>query len=283
MLSNGDFGERIIKILEIHHIECCPLRVSWGERFNVQDVESLLSNSSITGVAMVALETSTGMVNPVHEVGQFCQRYHKVFFVDAVSALGAETLSVKKDGIDLCTSVPNKGLEGPPGIGIVCVNTSVFQSRKPSYPRSMYLDLYRYDEYAQREQTPTTPAVPIIRALDSALDRLLQEGMQNRQERYRRLSRLLLKHITKMGIKPFISDSSLRAKAVLTLCFPTHIDITAMHNYFLTHGITLWKPIHPGPLAPYNIMQLSVMGDIDEPEATYFLDLLHAYLSEHPA
>jgi len=278
VLANGDFGERLIQILEVHDIEFESLRWPWATAFDLAAVDRALADPTVTGVAMVAMETSTGMVNPVREVGRRCRITGRVFFVDAISALGAEDLAVERDSIDLCTAVPNKGLEGPPGLALVCARREILEHRRPLHPRSIYLDLYRYLDFAANDQTPTTPAVPLIVGLEAALDKLAREGLAMRRARYQELSRMVRAEATRLGIKPLLPEEADCATAVTTLCLPAQVNAEELQHYLAEQGITIWHPLHPGPLAPYNVIQVSVMGAVRQQEVEYFLDLLRAYL-----
>lgn len=277
VLANGDFGERMIKILEIHNIGCIPFCHPWATPLNLKAVEEKIKDSQVTAVAMVAMETSTGMVNPVREIGKMCKAAKRIFFVDAISALGAEDINVKRDGINICTSVPNKGIGGPPGLGLVCLHRSILD-RSKNFPRkSIYMDLHRYSEYADKNQAPTTPAVSLITALEVALDELLTEGILNRRKRYQEFSSLVRKESTRQGIKLLLARSTDSSSAVTTLSFPSQVKVADLHQFLLDHGVVTWHPSHPGPLASKNILQVSVMGDVRRKDIRYFFQLLKEY------
>lgn len=278
VLSNGDFGDRLVNMLRIHNIRNKSYRVDWGEPFEVEKASRFLSNPEITAVAMVAMETSTSMLNPVYDIGKLCNHYNKLFFVDAVSAVGSEKISMVNDFIDVCTTVPNKGLAGPPGIGIICASKSLLENKKDKKPKSFYMDLYRYYEYSHNEQMPTTPAVSIIRALDVALEEVINEGLDNRIIRYNRSMKQLLEALEVFDIVPIIENPRHRANAVTALRFPKEIDIIELHDFFLKKNIVIWKPLHPGPLAPYNCMQISVMGQVLDSAIEYFINTFRDFL-----
>jgi 2-aminoethylphosphonate-pyruvate transaminase len=278
VLANGEFGERLGHIMDVHAIGHTCLFRPWACSFDLSEVDTALSDPSITGVAMVAMETSTGMVNPVSEIGQRCRVTNRMFFVDAISALGAEKLDVERDNIDFCVGVPNKGLEGPPGLALVCARRSTLESRRGSSSKSIYMDLYRYLDFAKNNQTPSTPAVPLMAGLEKALIGYLREGSQSRRERYQLLSKLLLDGVKDLGIFPLLPHDVNRAVAVTALVLPAHVSAEDLHNFLLEKGITVWKPVNLGPFAHLNIIQVSVMGAIGQEEIEYFLDLLATYL-----
>ena len=278
MLSNGDFGERLITMASMHGIPHKSLRYEWGEEIDCRQVEHLLCSEKFTGIVMVGLETSTGMSNPVEEIGLLSEKYRLIYFLDAVSAIGSEYISVKDDNIDVCITVPNKGIGGPPGLGVVALSPAAVRNAERNKGRSMYLDLNRYLDFARKRQTPTTPAVSLFYGLKAALTELKEETVDRRILRYQENTAFILDRLQQFGVTPFVKNSSARSNAGLTLSFPDYIDIVDMHNHFIKNGITLWKPLHPGPLKPYNCMQLSVMGAVRKSQIMKFLDLFEDYV-----
>lgn len=279
VLSNGDFGERLGKMLEVHGITCRRFEQPWASPFYLEDVDRVLDDPAITAVAMVALETSTGMVNPVREIGRKCREAGQIFIVDAISALGAEDLDVYRDRIDFCTSVPNKGLEGPPGLSFVCANPSALHRRRDAKPRSFYLNLYQYLGFAAEEQTPTTPAGPAIVALETALDRLVAEGLPERRSRYLKFSQFLRLKARQLGIDTLLEDSHHSATAITTLCLPCGVSAEGMHSFMSQNGVTVWQPHSLQDKIGFDAIQVSVMGAIGEPEVSYFIKLLSEYVN----
>lgn len=280
VLSNGDFGERLMKILEVHNIEYTSIRQPWATAFDLKIIRKKINDPELTAVAMVAMETSTGMVNPIKEISKMCKTTGRIFFVDAISALGVEDLDVTRDGIDICTSVPNKGLEGPPGLALVCIRQSILDRCKNLPPKSIYMDLLCYSKYASKNQAPTTPAVSLFMALEAALDELISEGLAVRQKRYRKFSEFVRKESANLGIDLLITNRLHSSNAVTTLCFPAQVKVAELHRYLLDHKVTTWHPSHPGTLASKNILQVSVMGDVHQRDVKYFFKLLRAYFDK---
>ena len=90
ILTNGEFGERLIYLADIHQLNIIRFQLEWGEAFKVSDIEKAIEKANPDVVAMVHHETSTGMLNPIDAVGKICKKHEKLFYVDAVSSLGAE-------------------------------------------------------------------------------------------------------------------------------------------------------------------------------------------------
>src|SRR5258708_7179297 len=233
-----------------------------------------------SGVAMVGMETRTGMTNPVREVGVLLRQQSArpvAFFVDAVSAFGLETIDVADWAISYCTGVPNKALEAPPGISFACVNTTQYSSRN-RLAKSLYLDLSRYLEFGSRSQTPTTPAIPQLRALLKALEILEDETIGRRRERYSVLSRKLTAGLARLGFAPIIRNDNDRSPAVTVFRIPANIDSIQLNHHLREQGFMLWFP-HNSALTP--TMVASVMGCVRPEDVDAVVNAVAGFLAHH--
>src|SRR5205085_11818255 len=165
------------------------------------------------------------------------------FFVDAVSAFGCESVDVGDCAISYCTSVPNKALEGPPGISFACVDINLYMSRE-HVPRNYYLDLSRYIAFDARLQTPTTPSIPQFRALQKALDLIEEEGIVNRRARYLSLSGRLIERLEPLGFRPVIKNQAHRSPAVTAFEVPEDVNADELNMFLRKKGFILWFPKH---------------------------------------
>jgi len=261
IVSNGQFGERLATIASLHNTKHEVLDFGWANSVNISGLEKKIKAYKPNWLFVTLLETSTGMVNPVHEIGKLCKRYSIFFFVDAVSGLVAERLSMTKDNITVCTSVPNKAIESPPGLSFVCVRKNLIQNNKEV--KSYYLDLKRYYESALKNQTPTTPAVPIFVSLNKGLDLLLKEGINGRRKRYLKHSDKVTKLCKKLNIPILISDKKYKASAITTLVLPSHEIAEKLSLYLLKRGLTVWHHDYKQKDSRMNsLMQISIMGDV---------------------
>jgi aspartate aminotransferase-like enzyme len=128
-------------------------------------------------------------------------------------------------------------------------------------------------------QTPTTPAVPIVVALETALDLLIHEGPSVRRKRYHGLSQSIRAAAQRLGLELLLSSDDHSATAITTLCLPRGMDALKLHRYLFERGVTVWHPHNLSRLG-CNAIQVSVMGAIGETEVNYFLDLLREYVSQ---
>jgi len=170
ILSNGAYGERILKMAVVHDIPHHVLRFSEDAIVDVRTVDELLRRETgITHVACIHSETTTGLFNPVAGIGEICRNHGKVFIVDAMSSFGGVEMDMKEMEIDFLVSSSNKCIEGVPGFSfVVCKKNELEKSKGRA--RSLSLDLY--EQWAGLEasgQFRFTPPTLSIMAFRQAL------------------------------------------------------------------------------------------------------------------
>lgn len=141
VIINGAYGVRIAKIAEVLKIDTALLEYPPNTLPVPSDVDRLLTeDQAITNVAVVHCETTTGIVNPIEEIGQIVKRHEKVYFVDAMSAFGAVPFDFEKCGIDFLVSSANKCIEGVPGFSFAIFRRDLLRDAE-GWARSLSLDL----------------------------------------------------------------------------------------------------------------------------------------------
>ncbi|HVX92812.1 MAG TPA: aminotransferase class V-fold PLP-dependent enzyme [Candidatus Dojkabacteria bacterium] len=260
-LSNGLFGERLIEMAIIHHVEHEVFNANWGDIFDLKALEEKLDEFKPEYIIVVLLETSVGVVNNVKAINNLAKQYDCRIFVDAVSGLVAEELSMKELGIDVCTSVPNKAIEGIPGLSFVSIKKEIVENliEKNSY----YLDLKRYYDISIKQQTPTTPAITLFFNTNAALEQLKSETMQTRRNRYHKNSDLVRSLANSMGWEIFKPQDQQLAIAISSLIVPESVDINQLKKNLYESDIVVWSHDYQKEDKRLNrLLQISVMGDI---------------------
>jgi len=273
LISNGAFGCRLEEILDIHDTKTTTLNYEWDSRPSLSDIENqLLKHPKIKAILMVFHETSTGVINPVKEVGNLARRFGKTFIVDAVSAVGGEDLDVLRDHIDFCTCSSNKCLSSLPGVGIICARISRIEEIIDNKPRIAYLSLQKLYEAAKTQhQTPNTPAVTMFYALDTAIQELFDEGLENRINRHKRCAKIIREGIRRMGLKTLIDDQ-IASNTITSVFLPKEINLPTFIQTLEERGYT----VYPGKahLKERNIFQIANMGQIHEEVCGQFLNTM---------
>lgn len=280
---NGTFGARIAAILEVHGISHTVLDFGFGQAFDPQRIEAALlaaKDRPYTVLATTHHETSAGLLNPVSALGALGRRHGLRYIVDATSSAGVEDLDVTRDGIDACITASGKCLHGAPGVGLVCVRRDWLDEPAPT--RSYSLDLRRF--HAQMEangQTPFTPPVPLLAALDRAIEELVAAGgAEGRRRVYARRRSLLAAGFRRLGLSLLPLPEGDEAHSILTVTVPERVGFDALYTAMKDRGYVIYAC--KAPLGP-RYFQVAVMGDLRDADLSGFMDALGSLLDEASA
>jgi len=209
VLVNGAYGDRIAKIARYLRI---PLIIHDSGELAPPDIPRLRRelevDADITHVAVVHCETTTGMLNPIEEIGRTVKEYRRVFIVDAMSSFGGIPFSMESSHTDFCISSANKCIQGVPGFGFV-IATHVTMASIQGRARSLSLDLYnqwRCMEDGHGKWRFTSPT-HTVRAFRQALNELAEEGgVAARFARYRNNQQILVSGMRSLGFGCLLED-----------------------------------------------------------------------------
>jgi 2-aminoethylphosphonate-pyruvate transaminase len=178
VLANGAYGKRMTRIARCNSIDVIEHDSSEIHPPDLKRLEDCLATTpQITHVAVVHCETTTGMLNPIREIGAIAKTHGKTFIVDAMSSFGGIPLDITQIGADFLISSANKCIQGAPGFGFIIVKTSELKNLK-GRARSLSLDLF--DQWEVMEQHKGkwrfTSPTHTVRAFARALAELDEEG-----------------------------------------------------------------------------------------------------------
>lgn len=194
VLVCGGFGERWAKIAIANGKKIEVVEVPWGEAILPEMVDEKLKESKFDAVALVHNETSTGVMNPISEISQVLKKYPEVcFLVDAVSSMAGVKIEVDKLGIDVILAGVQKCFALPPGITVCAVSEKALKKAAEVENRGYYFDFLSYlKTFEEKQQTPETPSVSHLFALNRQLDYILsEEGLENRFQRHKEMANLV--------------------------------------------------------------------------------------------
>jgi aspartate aminotransferase-like enzyme len=165
------------------------LKVDWGKPILPEMIDEKLAAGKYAAVTLVYNETSTGLTNPVYEISEMMrQKYPDVLvFVDAVSAMVGLPLHFDELGWDIAFASVQKAFAIPPGLAVAVVSNRALEKSKNVPHRGYYFDFQQFAKNAQKSQTPTTPNIPHIMALNYQCKRLLTEGMESVWKRHKQM------------------------------------------------------------------------------------------------
>lgn len=238
VLSNGVYGERMKRILDLHGVAARLLEAPLGDFPSPASIEKTLkTDKTITAVGLVHHETSTGMLNPAVAVARLAKKHGKKILLDAVSSLGAETLDVA--AFDYAAGTSGKCLHGFPGVSFVFVSKKEAARAAFKKPRTLSLDLWNTLALEELGDTPFTPAVQIFYALDAALDELKKEGLAARIRAYARKAALFERGFEALGVR-FVVPKAARSHVLTALWTPAGVSYEKLHGALKRKGFVIY-------------------------------------------
>ena len=186
----GAFSDKFADVTRSNGRECDELKVDWGKPITAEMIDEKLAGGNYAAVTLVYNETSTGLTNPVYEISKMMkEKYPDVLvFVDAVSGMVGLPLHFDELGWDVVFASVQKAFAIPPGLAVFAVSNRAMEKSKTVPNRGYYFDFQQYAKSGEKDQTPTTPAIPHIMALHYQCTRLLNEGMENVWARHKAMA-----------------------------------------------------------------------------------------------
>jgi 2-aminoethylphosphonate-pyruvate transaminase len=263
ILNNGAYGERMKTICRIHHIRFSYLDYAENMVPDISELEkTLISDKTVTHVAMVHCETTTGIVNPLIEAGRVCSNYSKVFIVDAMSSFGAIPINPASMGIDFLISSSNKCIEGVPGFSFIIARKKCLDMCREIH-RTLALDLYQqWEALESTGQFRFTPPTHVLLAFYKALEELETEGgVYGRSKRYHENYTALVKGMNELGFRPYLPEE-LRSYIITAFYYPDDLrfDFSTFYAALNAKGFS----IYPGKLSHVNCFRIGNIGRIDK-------------------
>ena len=188
--TSGAFGERQADVAERLGKEVDRIEYEWGQAVKPGDVREALETDEYDAVGMVMNETSTGVRNPVEEIGDLLGDYPETYFVvDAISCLGGDYIDIEGHNIDCIFTSTQKAFAMPPGLAVCTVSDAAYERELETDSASWYGGFQRaLDYYDRKGQTHSTPAIPLMLAYRKQMKHMLEEGHEARGRRHREMA-----------------------------------------------------------------------------------------------
>lgn len=183
-LVNGSFSERFAKIAERCGRECDRYFVPAGMGHEPDELESFLARRRYATLTVVHSETSTGVLNDVRRLTEVAHEHGIPALIDSVSGVGGVPLEFDAWKLDFVLTGSQKALALPPGLAFATASPAFVAGAASVPDRGLYFDLLEFEEFAAKNQTPNTPAIPLLFALDEQLGTILHEGIERRWARH---------------------------------------------------------------------------------------------------
>jgi len=233
---NGFFAERMTEVASRCGAKVIRIDQEWGKIVEPERlIKTLKEHPEAKICGVVHAETSTGVRQPLEEIGAYCKKVDTLFLVDAVTSLGGCEVKVDEWGIDICYSCSQKGLSVPPGLAPITVSQKamdVLRSRKTKV-QSFYLDLLLLEKYWGEERVyhHTAPA-SMFYALREGLRIIFEEGLGERFQRHQTMGDRLKMELEGFGFKLFAQEGY-RLPVLTSVYLPNRVEDAPMRKRLL--------------------------------------------------
>ena len=278
----GFFGIRMCEMAERYGANVVRLDQEWGKAFEPETIgETLKANPDAKFLAIIHAETSTGVLQPLQEIGALCREHGVLFLVDAVTSVGGVELAVDDWGIDICYSGSQKCLGVPPGLAPVTINDRALGvvAERATPPASYYLDLSLIKEYwGEAHVYHHTGPMAMVYAMQEALRIIMEEGLEARWARHALNGSALRAGLEALGLV-LHAEAGCRLPSLTTVRVPEGVDDAALRGRLLNEfNLEIGGGL--GPLKG-NTWRIGMMGYASKrSNVLYLLSVLETLLTE---
>lgn len=276
IISNGAYGERIIKIANQIGINYVCYYTQYDKVFDVSEIKNILDKDlEITHLVMVHCETTTGILNPVEKLAEISKQYGKVLIIDAMSSFGGIPINVQELGIDYLISSANKCIQGVPGFCFIIAKIeSLLKCSGNS--KSLCLDLYDQWECMNNDgKWRFTSPTHVVAAFSKAIDELIEEGgVIVRNNRYKENNYLLRTKLRDIGFDVYIKEE-LQSPIITTFLYPNQkFNFNDFYTFVKTRGYVLY----PGKLTDIDTFRIGNIGEIYKEDIEKLCLIIQEYM-----
>lgn len=201
---NGAFSDKWHDVTLRCGKQADAIRFDWGRPVTPKAVEKALSTGNYDSMTMIHNETSTGVMSPLPEIAEVMRSFPDVMFiVDTVSSMSALPIPVDELGIDSCIFGVQKAFALPPGLTVFTASEKALQRATTVEGRGYYFDYLEFAANDAKDNTPSTPCISQIFAMDRQLERMFAEGLEARWARHRDLAGYVRGWLASRGFELF--------------------------------------------------------------------------------
>jgi len=258
---NGSYGHRMAKIAKVLGIACETSVFDEATPVLTSRVrEALADDPAITHLGIIHCETSTGILNPVAELGRAVREFGRAFIVDGMSSFGGIPMDLAAEKIDFLISSANKCIQGVPGFAFVLARRDLLQSAE-GCARSVSLDLLAQSKGFESDgQFRFTPPTHALLAFRQALAELEEEGgVSGRAARYSANHKALMEGMTELGFDAYLGPEH-QSHIITSFRFPAHrrFDFSTFYERLSESGFV----IYPGKVSNADCFRIGTIGHI---------------------
>lgn len=201
---NGAFSDKWHDVTLRCGKQADAIRFDWGQPVTPEAVEQALSTGKYDSMTMIHNETSTGVMSPLADIADVMKKFPEVMFiVDTVSSMSAVKLPVDELGIDCCIFGVQKAFALPPGLAVFTASDKALKRSSTMDGRGYYYDFMEFAANDDKDNTPSTPCISLVFAMDVQLQRMFAEGLEARWARHAELADYVREWVTSRGFELF--------------------------------------------------------------------------------
>ena len=239
---NGAFADRWREVSEANGKPNEVMEEDWGKPIVPDKVAARLSSGEFDAVTVVHNETSTGVINPLREIAEAVRALPNgdeiMILVDSVSGLSGAQCETDDWDLDVVLTSSQKAFALPAGLSMGAVSQRAFEKAKTVPNRGYYFDFITYEKYLLRNQTPATPAISLLFALDRQLDDMLAEGMEARWARHLAMRDMTLSWARDRDLTIFAA-AGFESPTVTCVDNRREIDVSALNSFLRNRGMII--------------------------------------------
>ncbi|MBF0842531.1 alanine--glyoxylate aminotransferase family protein [Staphylococcus lentus] len=280
IIVSGAFGDRFKKIAASYPFNAHIFEVEWGNGVDIEEFEAYINalDENITAVFTQFCETSTSVKHPIRELGKLVHDIDPniYFVVDGVSIIGAVDVDMERDNIDLLVAGSQKAIMLPPGAAFVAYNDRSIERFKEVTTSRFYLDLNKYITSLNDDSTPFTPAVSLIRGVQTYCDLINEESFENTIKRHEVCKEAVRAGIKALDIDLLVEDQF--ASPTVTAFVPNKEEVKPIKDELLNRfNITIAGGQQH---LKGSILRVGHMGKVSPNDMLKFISALEIVLSE---
>lgn len=278
VLSQGFFGQRMVQIGESFGIDCDVIQCPWGEAVSTEQVEAKLAESEYTAVVCTHVDTATGACAPVKDYAEIVQKTGSLFIIDGVCATGGIEERMTDWNVDVILTAAQKCYGTPPGLAVLVLSERAMEKRQsmgsiPAY----YSDLLRWLPIMKDPAKYfSTPCVNEIRAFNEAIKIMLEEGMENRFLRHKKIAQIFRDALTELGFSFFTQEAFL-ADTLTVAYYPGGIEDKSFRSTLAENGVIVAGGL--GDVAG-KVFRLGHMGNLSFSQVEFAINAIKATVAK---
>lgn len=204
----GAFGDRWAEIAAAFGLDVVRAGGPWGTAVDPDVVRAALAqHPTAKGILLTHNETSTGVLNDVAAIGALAREFDTLLLVDSISGAGGADLPVDAWHVDVAVTASQKAWMAPPGLTMLTVSPRAWATHATARLPRFYWDFSEARKYAAKGQTPYTPAISLLFALQASLILMDAEGRDAVFARHLRLRDGVRAAARRAGLAPFVPDA----------------------------------------------------------------------------